>query len=790
MLYDDADQLEVRHVVSLAHYHIDLYAGGEMIPEGELFIKRNCIRLTQQDSTDSLANSKPFYLFSESCSEKEDFYHAMLQSQQCSAGMSHNVPRPLKFDTSDLVRLVQQLHASEENLHTRWINALVGRLFLAMYKTEDVERFIWTKITKKIARVPKPALIDGIHVRSIEMGDLPPFITNPRLRDFSVDGDLTIEADISYKGNFRLEISAIARIELGSRFKAREVTLVLATILKRLDGHILLRIKAPPSNRLWVTFETPPKMDLSIEPIVSSRQITYGVIIRAIESRIREVVSETLVLPNWDDIPFSSTSSRSLRGGVWEDQGMKENFLHVGVGSAVRKSSDDVAATKLDGERPHTSSATFRNDGQSSSAISRQNSQDFGKANGVTAATEEVVGISSAVNQWCHAKPKNMRSGSFASAASPLVNAKPAISKFHEHRKVQNVASIMRTTISRSPPSSPTLNVHSTTDPISDSDRTNEKTPEQCPKDNLGSEASASGRDSIVLSQSLPFSAVRNSMRPDRGIAQDPPKDDAEPLDERSSLNNSLSSATTAAKKWINSRQMANPIFTGRSESQTQVYQSRINTKFSSSIGQNDLPTEIQSTGVASMYATKGDPQIAPIGRGQPLPPPGTPLPPPPKSGRRNTWVPSTLATLTRRRVAAAKEPTSASSKSPIGDRVPAAKHTQNVDLVGVDRSVPAPQAAAYDISSTDPLTTSTPSDHDHTPPPLPKRRPRASFPDQPSSHVPNEILIVAAPSQEGSTPTTPNELGEHDYGDGAFLGQPESQDVMLRGTNQREEEP
>jgi hypothetical protein len=42
MLYDNDDQLEVRHVISLAHYQVDIYGGGERIPEGELYIKRNC----------------------------------------------------------------------------------------------------------------------------------------------------------------------------------------------------------------------------------------------------------------------------------------------------------------------------------------------------------------------------------------------------------------------------------------------------------------------------------------------------------------------------------------------------------------------------------------------------------------------------------------------------------------------------------------------------------------------------------------------------------------------------
>ncbi|KAF1966926.1 hypothetical protein BU23DRAFT_559770 [Bimuria novae-zelandiae CBS 107.79] len=346
MLYDDAAQLEVRHVISLVHYSISVYAGGEEIPEGELWIKRNCIRLIPRDSASAVGDARSFYFFSDNCSEKEDFYHAMLRSQesQFHPGPSSTPPPPLKFNPADLIKLVQQLHASEENLHTRWINALIGRLFLALYKTAHIENYIRNKVTKKIDRVQKPSLIRSIKVQKLDMGDLPPFLTNPKLKELTVDGDLTVEADVSYKGNFRIDISAVARIELGSRFKPREVTFILATILKSLEGHVLIRIKPPPSNRLWVTFETPPKMELSLEPIVSSRQITYGVILRAIESRIREVVNETLVFPNWDDMPFSSTHSHLFRGGIWEDEASLGQESHAPPGLMTVSTPEDVHA--------------------------------------------------------------------------------------------------------------------------------------------------------------------------------------------------------------------------------------------------------------------------------------------------------------------------------------------------------------------------------------------------------------------------------------------------------------
>ena len=150
MLYDDSEQLEVRHVISLAHYNVDVYAGGETIPEGELWIKRNCIRLSRKRIFgDVLPDMKPFYLFSENCSEKEDFYHGMLQNQEQVKGSPDSPPTPLQFDPADIIKLVQQLHASEENIQTRWINALIGRLFLSVYKTKEVEDFLRLKITKK-----------------------------------------------------------------------------------------------------------------------------------------------------------------------------------------------------------------------------------------------------------------------------------------------------------------------------------------------------------------------------------------------------------------------------------------------------------------------------------------------------------------------------------------------------------------------------------------------------------------------------------------------------------------
>lgn len=342
MLFDDDEQLEVRHVISLAHHDVSLYSGGDNTPEGELFIKRNAICLSRRAAgvewTPDSQLSKPFFLFSENCSAKEDFYFALLRNQEQAFATDARAPAPLAFEVKHIISLVQRLHSSEEHMQSRWLNAMIGRIFLGLYRTKDIEAFIREKLNKKISRVKRPAFLSGIEIRRIDTGDAAPFFTNLRHRDLTVEGECSMEADVRYTGNFRIEVAAVARLDLGGRLKAREVNLVLSVALRKLEGHVLFKIKAAPSNRVWFSFSQMPKMETTIEPIVSSRQITYTVILRQIEARIKEVIAETLVLPFWDDTPFFSTEHKKWRGGIFAgDDAVKASAEYM---DAVAESED------------------------------------------------------------------------------------------------------------------------------------------------------------------------------------------------------------------------------------------------------------------------------------------------------------------------------------------------------------------------------------------------------------------------------------------------------------------
>ncbi|KAI1865221.1 hypothetical protein JX265_008268 [Neoarthrinium moseri] len=444
MLFDDDEQLEVRHVISLAHHDVSIYSGGDSTPEGELFIKRNALCLSRKLDSNELAPdsqiSRPFYLFCENCSAKEDFYFALIRNQEQVFGATNRAPQPLQFEVKNIISLVQRLHSSEEHMQTRWLNAMIGRIFLGIHRTKDIENLIREKITKKISRVKRPTILSRIAIQNIDTGDSAPYITNPRLKDLTVEGEFGMEADVKYTGNFRLEVAATARIDLGTRFKVREVNLVLAVVLKKLEGHVFFKIKPPPSNRIWFSFQTMPKMEMTIEPIVSTRQITYTVILRQIENRIKEVVAETLVQPFWDDMPFFKTEHKEWRGGIFEgDDAVEHSEDHEEI-AAMLGDVDEVSHIEETGIPTSPGSPELRPIEKSHSVPALENANPSGfwarKMNAKkTALQNQTSSSASASTTALDSKnspspipietPRPIRSGSY-SASSPTISADAA----------------------------------------------------------------------------------------------------------------------------------------------------------------------------------------------------------------------------------------------------------------------------------------------------------------------------------------------------------------------------
>ncbi|KAL2853876.1 putative integral membrane protein conserved region-domain-containing protein [Aspergillus pseudoustus] len=616
MLYDDASEVEVRYVISLTHHDVCIYGGEGAIPEGELWLKRNAICLSRRlESLGDLGGpTPPFYFFSENLSEKEDFYFAMLQNQTKMGKPPDRPPMQQDFDVKHIVTLVQRLHSSEEQLQTRWINAVLGRMFLALYRTPEMEEFVRTKIVKKISRVNKPNFISKIGLRSINMGNGAPFIINPRLKDLTVDGNCCVETDVQYTGNFRVEIAATVRIDLGQRFKAREVDIVLAVVLKELKGHLLIRFKPPPSNRAWIAFETMPDMVMDIEPVVSSKQITYGIIIRTIESKIREMVAESIVLPFWDDVPFLDTLAQRFRGGIWHQEAPEpDSTLDIpdesGGRSEVLEVSKEDPIKALKSKDDRTMSAPALSESATNTVKSHKKSglsRDSGKGADLPSPSGKANG----------SPPRVIRSRTFSHTADPVLTADHGqmdgiLSDFKNEEK-SDATSAMIEISNRSPPASPkrTPNnspptdnqsslesvFHSRESSIAESSRSLDEPTHDLPKRPSSAqmnETSLSMKGTANRSTtSLSSNKTRRSATLESSIRSVPL---SVPSDKKPQNSLSLNTATTMAKKW-------GLTMFGRGDS-------------------------IAGQGKSRPAGTPEEP----IGRGHPLPPPGTPLPRPAK---------------------------------------------------------------------------------------------------------------------------------------------------------------
>ncbi|KAL3434008.1 hypothetical protein BDV09DRAFT_170835 [Aspergillus tetrazonus] len=625
MLYDDADQVEVRYVISLAHHDVSIYGGEGEIPEGELWLKRNAISLSRRlDSLGDLGGpTPPFFFFSENLSDKEDFYFAMLQNQSKMVHFPKGPPKHQDIDVKHIVTLVQRLHSSEEQLQTRWINAVLGRMFLALYRTPEVEEFVRTKIVKKISRVNKPNFISKIGLRSIDMGNGAPFIINPRLKDLTVDGNCCVETDVQYTGSFRVEITATVRIDLGQRFKAREVDIVLAVVLKKLEGHMLIRLKPPPSNRAWISFESMPNMDMDIEPIVSSKQITYGIILRTIESKIREMVAESIVLPFWDDVPFLDTMAQRFRGGIWQrDSSEPGSTVEIpdesGSRPQVPESSGTVKASKPADDR--TMSAPALSESVTNTATRRKKSEASEKLDKGSSTA-----LSSPVGKNPNSPPRAIRSRTFSHTADPVLTADHGqvdaiLSDFKTDEKGNATSSMIEisrrsplVTPSKTPGSSPPSDHQSLSDvahpsyesfnarSVGDSGETNSD-PFKSPSSTQAVHSALDMRDAASRSSSsLNSNKTRRSSTLDSSVVSSASHISS---DKKSQSSLSLGAATSIAKKWgLN--------MFGSKESHT-------------------------NSGVG-LSRPAGTPE-EPIGRGHPFPPPGIPLPTPAKvNNKRNS---------------------------------------------------------------------------------------------------------------------------------------------------------
>ncbi|WVR06287.1 hypothetical protein IAU60_003317 [Kwoniella sp. DSM 27419] len=323
--------------------------------DGEMFAKRNAIVLRtasqegkhglsvvakgmQAETENKEVEKRPFFLFTKSNTIMEDWYIGLLTVSSQSPTTDHI------YDQHNMRVLVDTIDTEPDPIPMRWFNAMLGRVFFALYKTDALEQFIIGKIMKKLKKVNRPSFLGPIVVSEVNVGTTAPIFSKPMLKNLTVEGDAAFEVHMQYRApaslpesHVKITIGTTATIPTG--FKPLVMDLVLAVVLKSLEGNLLVQIKRPPSNRVWYGFTKPPKMDIEIRPVVGDRKIQLNMVLKAIEKQLRDVIAESVVLPNMDDIAFFDTAKLDVRGGLFDEASKTQR-----TSKATKEEQDDSTA--------------------------------------------------------------------------------------------------------------------------------------------------------------------------------------------------------------------------------------------------------------------------------------------------------------------------------------------------------------------------------------------------------------------------------------------------------------
>lgn len=350
-LYRNEKMKDVKHVIVLQNHVVALWPPS--VTEGSLFTKYSSIavlkndwtrarrlsddlsdtewaeakKLTIKDVLNPKSNLPPppgsFFIYTDLNIEKEDWYFTLIRATKAGSSFPRELDpkifaKSLHYETVNMMNLIQSLYSSEGQLQTKWLNAIIGRLFLSLQKTDVMKNYLVSRIDKKLKKLKTPGFLEKFQITKVDAGNSAPLITYPSLKEINPSGDLLVSFNLHYFGELSLQIATKANINLGSRFKTRDVDLALSITIEKIEGPMLVKIKPPPSSRIWYTYEHEPNMSIKIEPIISSRQMSYTIITSSIEKMIKEAVRDSLVLPHWDDMIFYYTEDELYRGGVWD----------------------------------------------------------------------------------------------------------------------------------------------------------------------------------------------------------------------------------------------------------------------------------------------------------------------------------------------------------------------------------------------------------------------------------------------------------------------------------------
>ncbi|KAL2650383.1 hypothetical protein R1flu_018511 [Riccia fluitans] len=110
--------------------------------------------------------------------------------------------------------------------------------------------------------------------------------------------------EASRKGWMQLQINNVKGMMSRVAEQVSQVPLALTIKVVQLKGTLQVRVKPPPSDRLWFSFTRMPTLELVPEPCIGDHKINSGPLGAFIVNQIKILLRETMVFPQFEDLSY------------------------------------------------------------------------------------------------------------------------------------------------------------------------------------------------------------------------------------------------------------------------------------------------------------------------------------------------------------------------------------------------------------------------------------------------------------------------------------------------------
>lgn len=302
-LYDSEAQETCLGVSNLEGFLVDIFPHSLLLDE--IYRKDFPVRISNPNGQILGSSSPSCFVYAANASEKEDWLGAL---RRASGGISLEVQKErdhLDFDGFMRGFETNLKGVESEDGTGKLLSALLSRVMFNIHKAAEVEVLIREKFIKRTETLPKPFFMGDLVLEEVDIGRNGPIFTDGRLHSVSHHGELVGSLDILYPGGLTMKISTQVTSPV-------VVPITVSVAVKKLAGRVMLKVKGPPSDRIWFGFYRIPDYEISVEPVVSSVAITWSFVQKAIMKKIEEGLLEYFVLPNMDEILIPPLVSGTL----------------------------------------------------------------------------------------------------------------------------------------------------------------------------------------------------------------------------------------------------------------------------------------------------------------------------------------------------------------------------------------------------------------------------------------------------------------------------------------------